>query len=250
MRSAPAAIEIRPGVFRPDWSAAQSPAAQKALAGRAARPGLIDKWLHALTPDEDRVWRSVLQLYADLGRPPALAEIGRHAKLPESAVSGLLQKLEQRDLLGRDHAGAVCYAYPFTGTATGHRMTLGAREVNALCAIDALGTGAMCGSDISVQSSCSLCSDPIHVRTEDRGRRLAEVSPATTVVWYDFAYSGCAAASCCPTIAFFCQADHLRQWLEAQEPRRHGARLAIDEALEVGRAIFGPLLTPPHRQFE
>lgn len=248
MRTLPAAVEIRPGVFRPDWSVVQSPAAQEALAGRAARPGLIDKWLHALTPAEDRVWRSVLRLYADFGRPPGVSEISRQIELPESALPELLQKLEQRDLLARDPAGAIRYAYPFTETATGHRVTLGAREVNALCAIDALGTGAMCESDISIQSSCARCGDPIHVRTEDRGRRLAHVAPATTVVWYDFAFSSCAAVSSCPTISFFCRDDHLRQWLETETPRRQGVCLSIAEALEVGRAVFGPLLAPPQRQ--
>jgi hypothetical protein len=95
----------------------------------------------------------------------------------------------------------------------------------------------MCGSDISIQSSCARCGDPIHVRTEDRGRGLARVSPATTVVWYDFAYSGCAASSCCPTIAFFCQDDHLRHWLEAQALRRRGMGLSMSEALEVDGVV-------------
>lgn len=246
MRTASAAIEIRAGVFRPDWSVVQSSAARKVLAVGAARPGLIDRWLLALSSEEDRVWRCVLQLYTDLGRPPDVPEISSHAELPESTIPGLLQKLEQRDLLALDPAGAICYAYPFTETATGHRVTLRMHEFNALCAIDALGAGAMCESDVSIRSSCALCSDPVHVRTEDRGRGLAHVSPAMTVAWYDFAYSGYAAASCCPTIAFFCRDDHLRQWMETQTPRRHGARLAIGEALEVGRAIFGPLLVPPH----
>ncbi len=43
------AVELRPGVFRPDWSAAKSAAARRALGGRAgAREGLLDKWAHAL----------------------------------------------------------------------------------------------------------------------------------------------------------------------------------------------------------
>jgi alkylmercury lyase len=65
------ALEIRPGVFRPDWSAAKSPAAREALGIRTATGrSPIDKLLIALTPDEDRVWRAVLELYGTLGRPP------------------------------------------------------------------------------------------------------------------------------------------------------------------------------------
>lgn len=238
-------MELRPGVFRPDWSAAKSLAAKKALGGRAAnRPGLIAKWLHALTLDEDRVWQAVLELYRALGRPPGIFEISQHAELPENTALDLLQRLEHRDLLARGPDGTIRYAYPFTEMRTGHRVTLGSHTLTALCAIDALGTGAMYGTDISVQSACALCDDAMHVTTADMGRTLAEISPASTVVWYDFSYSGSAAASCCRTIAFFCQDNHLRRWLDAQAPSRRGMRLSMSEALEVGRAIFGPVLAP------
>ena len=73
---------------------------------------------------------------------------------------------------------------------------------------------------------------------------MRKVTPAGAVVWYDFAYEGGAAAnSCCPSIAFFCSEEQLRRWLDQQTPPRHGVVLAIEEALEVGRAIFGPVLT-------
>jgi alkylmercury lyase len=61
------------------------------------------------------------------------------------------------------------------------------------------------------------------------------------VVWYDFAYGQTAAMSCCPSIGFFCGDGHLQQWMAAQTAARAGYRLTIDEALEVGRAIFGPV---------
>jgi hypothetical protein len=65
-------VEIRPGVFRPDWSAARSDAAKQALRERAeGREGLLDKWMHALEPDLDRVWRGMLEFYGGAGRPPS-----------------------------------------------------------------------------------------------------------------------------------------------------------------------------------
>ena len=239
------AVELRPGVFRPDWSVAKSSAAREALRGRAAaRRGLIDQWLHALSPDDDRVWRAMLEDYATLGRPPSAGEIRDRTGLSEGAVSELLGRLEYRDLIGRGPDGGIRFAYPFTEASTGHRVTLGRQTLNALCAIDALGTGAMYGTDISVRSACALCGNAIHVTTQDTGRTLAKVSPAGAVVWYDFAYAGSAATSCCPTITFFCDDDHLRQWLNSQAPRQ-GMRLLMSEALEVGRAIFGPVLLRP-----
>lgn len=239
------AIEIRPGVFRPDRRAATSAAARDALDGRsAARLGLLDKWRHALAPDEDRVWRCVLERYAALGRPPSAHEIGDGTGLPESSIPDVLRRLQRRDLLALSAAGSIRYAYPFTEAATGHLVTLRGRTLNALCAIDALGTGAMYGTDIVVRSACRSCGAAIRVATADAGRALAETAPGRALVWYDFSYGDSAAASCCPTIAFFCGDDHLHRWLDAQIPRRPGMRLAMSEALEVGRAIFGPVLRP------
>ena len=61
-------------------------------------------------------------------------------------------------------------------------------------------------------------------------------------MWYEEARDKVAAFSCCPSIVFFCGDEHLQQWLTGQTPRRSGYRLTLDEALEVGRAIFEPVL--------
>ena len=57
-------------------------------------------------------------------------------------------------------------------------------------------------------------------------------------------YGQAAATSCCPSIGFFCCDEHLGHWLEGQTARRAGYRLSLDEALEVGRALFEPILAP------
>jgi len=99
--------------------------------------------------------------------------------------------------------------------------------------------------DVSVVSCCRSCGEAIKAVTADAGRALLSLAPAEAVVWYDFAYHGSASTSCCPSIAFFCGDEHLRGWLDAQTPRREGARLDINEALELGGAIFGPVLREP-----
>lgn len=238
------ATEIRPGVFRPDWSAVTKPAAREALGGRmAARAGLLDAWSHALGADEDLVWRAVLRLYADKWRPPRLDEVAAETGIAAGHVAALLRGLRLRDLVGLDPgSGAIRYAYPFTESATGHQVKLRGHSLHALCAIDALGVAGMYGTDVLVRSPCRLCGATVHAATADKGSALGSVAPAEAVVWYDFAFSGSAAASCCTAIAFFCSDDHLRRWLDAQTPRRGGVRLTMGEALEVGRAIFGPVL--------
>ncbi len=74
--------EIRPGIRRPDWSLITIAVARATLLGRdRSRQGLAEKWNHALEPTQDRVWRVVLELFARLGRPPYLHEIGKETGL-------------------------------------------------------------------------------------------------------------------------------------------------------------------------
>lgn len=238
------ATELRPGVFRPDWTAIGKPAASRALGGRiAARAGLLDRWSGKLDADQDLVWRATLRLYADFGHAPQTADIAATTGLPADKVPALLGELEARDLIGLDRESKqVRLAYPFTQVATEHAVELNGRTMHALCAIDALGVAAMYGADTAIRSQCRHCGRAIRISTTEAGCALASVDPLGSVVWYDFAYDGSAAASCCPSIAFFCSDKHLEQWQLAQPSRRAGVRLAMDEALEVGRAIFGPVL--------
>ena len=241
------AAEIRPGVRRPDWSAVTTPAARQALAGRsAARSGLLDMWSHALEVSEDIVWRTVLRLYAAQGRPPNVDEIAAAGGIDGSRVSAPLRKLQLRDLVGlKAGSDAIWLAYPFTEHATGHRVELNGHVLNALCAIDALGVAAMYRTDVTVESPCRSCGETIRVTTADTGRALRSLSHPGAVVWYDLAYTDSAAVSCCPAIAFFCSDGHLKRWLDSQAVQRTGARLDMSEALELGRAIFGPVLSEP-----
>lgn len=78
----------------------------------------------------------------------------------------------------------------------------------------------------------------------DSGRSLRRISPNNAVVWYDFGSSGCAAKSCCPKIVFFCCDAHLDLYVRwgSAEFGEDGRRLLPAEALELGRALFAPLL--------
>ncbi|ORE97019.1 MULTISPECIES: alkylmercury lyase family protein [Aurantimonadaceae] len=235
-------VEIRPGVLRPDWSVVTSKIARDALCARSAsRSSLVEGWAVALDSSEDRAWQRVLALFVELGRAPSIAEIAADTGLEEETAKSILKHLQSRDLLRLGENGGIIDAYPFTERATGHVVKLGCHKLNALCAIDALGAGAMCGRDVAVESTCRACGMAIRIATANQGARIATVSPAGTVVWHDTFYSGSAASSCCPRTAFFCSDAHLNDWLSASD-ERSGRRLSADEALQVGRAIFGPVL--------
>jgi hypothetical protein len=238
------AVEIRTGVFRPDWSVVTKGRAREALAGHlAARAGLLDRWALRLEAVEDLVWRTILRLYADYGRPPTLADIVSVSGIDPGDLKDALQTLRSHDLIDIDpHTRDIRLAYPFTQASTGHRVKIRGHVLHALCAIDALGVAGMYGTDVAISSPCHHCGAPVHVETASEGKALRNVSPSGAVVWYDFAYDASAATSCCPAIAFFCSDEHRRQWLNDQIPRRGGIGLTMNEALEVGRAIFGPVL--------
>ncbi len=242
-----AAAEIRPGVFRPDWSAVTAPAAIAALRTRAARRSrLLEKWSRPLEQETDLVWRSALQLYVEFGRAPEVVELANETKLAPEAIWEHLAILHEHDLLGWDAShSALRFAYPFTEAQTGHRILLTGQRLNALCAVDALGAGAMYQCDTTIESACRHCGEKIRLTTSGQGTTLRSASPADTVVWYDSDYSVSAATSCCRAIAFFCSAAHRQTWLDVQIPSRRGVELSAAEALEVGRAIFGPVLVPP-----
>jgi hypothetical protein len=236
--------EIRPGVQRPDWSVVTKPAARAALLARDhARGSLSEKWKLALSASQDLTWRKVLALFGKLGRPPGLTEIAGETGLPPDQVHTLLAELQAHDLLGMDRVtGEIIYAYPFTRQAVEHRVILHNRALYALCAIDVLGVGGMFRTDVTFASSCRFCQTPIEIATGRAGQVIGNARPGDTVVWYDLAYDQTAATSCCPSIGFFCSDDHLQQWLASKSPPRIGFRLTLAEAMEVGRAIFEPVL--------
>lgn len=240
-------IEIRPGIERPDWSVVTRAAAREALLARGrGRPGPVETWAVDLKASQDLVWRTTLELFARLGRPPRTAEIALESKLTEDVVQQLVSELQSQDLLGLDDSGAaIGYVYPLTARRTEHRVTLNDHVLHALCAVDALGVGAMYRTDVVIESSCRSCSADITVRTAQHGTALADARPDGAMAWYDMAYDRSAATSCCPSIAFFCSAQHLREWRDAQCPKRAGYPLTLDEAFEVGRALFGPVLRMP-----
>ncbi len=228
----------------PDWSAVTSTPARRALEAIA---GLMSRCPDAgFDESEDRVRRAVLELYARLGRAPAREEIAGATGLDPDTVRARLAGLAGRDLLVLDEAsGAVVGAYPFSERDTGHRVHLEGRSLNAMCAIDALGAGAMYGRDVSIESACRACGKDIRVATRGLGTALEAVTPAETVVWSGIQYAdGCAADSLCTVLAFFCCDDHLEAWRTANHPDIEGYRLTPEEAMQVGRGIFTNMLKP------
>ena len=234
-------VTLRPGVTLPDWSAVSSPRTKEVLLALVQSDHVQHRW-SGYSADADRVRSALLRIYAEVGRAPSLDALAARSEMDKSAVSSLLDTLSKHDLVLLD-GERIVGAYPFTDGDSGHRVKLDGRSVNAMCAVDALGIGAMLDCDVAIESRCRHCGSPIRITTRIQGRALAAVDPQSAVVWLSGRYEGgCAASSLCAETAFFCTADHLAEWRRNRRDDVPGFGLSIEEALEVGRAIFGPIL--------
>ena len=80
---------------------------------------------------------------------------------------------------------------------------------------------------------------------DQRGRAeglLRQAEPMPTVVWFSARDGCCVAEARCPLINFYCEAGHLQRW-RAEHAHELGTALTLMDAVEVGKAIFGELLT-------
>ena len=236
-------ISIRPGVITPDWSAVTSETVCEALRAIFGTCDWEQRWA-GLDEAEDRTRRAILEAYPRTGHAPSIDDLALTTGFAPDQVRGLVTKLKVRDMVVLDRNGAtIVGAYPFVDRDTEHRVRLGETVLHAMCAIDALGTGAMLGADVAIESACRFCGAPIRIETCDKGAALADFAPMIAVVWSGNQYSnGCAADSLCTVMAFFCTDEHLQTWRDAQDHETKGFRLSMDEGLQMGKAIFMPLL--------
>ncbi len=236
-------IAIRPGVTIPDWSVVTSETVREALGAIFETCDWEERWA-GLDNAQDRTWRAILEAYPRTGHAPSINELALSTGFAPDQVRDLIAKLKARDMVVLDQDGTtLAGAYPFIDRATEHRMKFGEAALHAMCAIDALGTGAMLGTDVVIESACRSCGTPIRVETREKGAGLADHSPRSTVVWTGVQYADrCAADSLCTVMAFFCSDGHLESWRDGQNPKANGFRLSLDEGLQMGRAMFMPLL--------
>ncbi len=239
----PVKIAIRPGVVTPDWSVVTSETVREALGAIFETCDWEQRWA-GLDAAQDRTRCAILEAWPRTGRAPSTNELALSTGFAPDRVRELIAKLGARDMVVLDRDGAnLTGAYPFTDRDTEHRMQLGETVLHAMCAIDALGTGAMLGTDVAIEAACRFCGTPIRIETRDKGAALEVYSPTSAVVWSGIQYSNsCAADSLCTVMAFFCTDEHLQSWRDAQDRKTKGFRLSMDEGLQVGKAIFMPLL--------
>jgi hypothetical protein len=221
-----------------------------------------------LPPAEYRFYRALLLVFPERGAPPDREWLEQLARRFGVDLAATLATLAAHDLVQRDPAtGAITAAYPFSGVAKPHRVTLltdpagsSGVQVYAMCALDALGIPLMLRRPALVTSSDPLTGVTVRVRiwqadTTDAtvggaGSGLpgwrAEWVPVTTVVYArpedpTADVRDIASACRCPVTNFFTAPAQAHQWAE-----QHGAPgdvlLAPVAALQRAVRRFGGLL--------
>ena len=144
-----------------DWSVVSDGYVAKALEALMTAERMADRW-DGITPQELAIHRLVLLGFVRAGMPPTLNDLKMSTGQTLVDLRSSLRSLQRRDLVLFED-DVIVAAYPFSATPTQHRVSLGGRRINAICAIDALGTAAMTGHETTVQSSCPECEGKIKV---------------------------------------------------------------------------------------
>jgi hypothetical protein len=195
-----------------------------------------------LSRQEEAVRKAILTTFADEGHAPSVQDLARALGLPFASVLAACRTLAVADLIvWQDATTQIASAYPFSGSQTAHQVFLGGHTIRyAMCAIDALGIPFMLGQGAGIRSACFYCHTPV---TMDIAEGLLQrAAPSTLVVWLSEQDGCCVAEVRCPVMNFFCEEAHLQAW-HAASPQESGRSLSVLEALEVGKAAFGVLLT-------
>ena len=188
------------------------------------------------------VYRYLLSHFARTGQPPSNATLAQGLNISRETAEAALGIIEEQGNIYRDPTTReIIAAYPFSARLTDHVVRFpDEHRVYAMCAIDALGIPAMLDTDATIESRCARCGKAIHVEVQHNTLRRYE--PRDAQVWY-LAVDDCCipALEQCPSINFFCSAEHLAAW-RAKHSDTHGDQLTIEEALVRGVAVFGSLL--------
>jgi hypothetical protein len=149
--------------------------------------------------------------------------------------------LGREDLVHVDADGRPIVAYPFSAKPRGHRVLIdGARWVDAMCAIDALGIAPMLELPVEIHSRDPLSGGEIWVRLDPGDGAWWEPKQAVVL-----AGSACGEGpsfrGCCDVLKFFERRENAERYV-AQNPSVSGHPISLPEAIEAGRLVFGDLL--------
>lgn len=192
----------------------------------------------ALDASSQRLHRSILKLFVELGRAPHSDELAACTGI--NGIRAALERLRDSDLIVLNRDGEVAGAYPFSAEGTPHRVLMDGREVYAMCAVDALAIGPMFHLPAVIESHCHVLGQAI--RLYQNGANIdPQRSSRGVCVGIGWRSPGCCAAhSLCREMVFFASRALALEWQGGQADVR--SVFSLDEAIQLGMAFFLPLL--------
>ena len=214
-----------------------------ALAAAKISPSKLGPARHARLTDGDReLYFWILRRFATDGRPSS-ADVRAVAERLALDRDDAFATLAREDLVHRGADGEITVAYPFSGRPTAHRVRFtSGHEVDAMCAIDALGIAPMFAEPIEIESRDPLSGDEIRARVAADGTAAWWPSSAVVVAGAIRSEGDDACCGCCPVLNFFASPANAERWL-AEHLDVPGKVISVDEAAAAGRAVFGDALT-------
>ena len=190
-----------------------------------------------LASGERELYFWILRSFATGGRPSS-AQVREEAERLGTNFERALESLAREDLVHLGAEGEIAVAYPFSGRPTAHRVQFeSGHEVDAMCAIDALGMAPMFDEPLEITSRDPLTGDEIRVRLAADGDGAWHPESAVVVAGaLDRGQDSC--CGCCPVLNFFTSTDTAERWLEGRSEVR-GHVVSMREAIAAGRAVFG-----------
>lgn len=185
------------------------------------------------------VHRAMLRSLAEHGRPLSTEELAE--MVGADGVAEAIERLGGDDLAVLNaERSAMVGAYPMTVERTPHRLRVGGRPVNAMCALDAVSVGPMYDAEVEIESRCQVTGEPIRIR--QKGREILSAEPSRDVrVGVRWQQPGeCAAHSMCLEMVFLKDGPTAEQWVADGEGDK--SQFSLEEAVAFGAGFFVPLV--------
>ena len=157
---------------------------------------LIERIDSRLNSEEKVVRKWLLDYTIRMGTPFLSGDPVLQAAFPKFNITDILNKLAEKNAVVRDEDGSINFLYPVSALPTNHQVTLAdERQFFSMCAVDSMGTAFTFQQDVSINSQCSQCGEPIHVEIQDG--KISQLAPGSLrVLHVDLKNSDNWAGSC------------------------------------------------------
>jgi hypothetical protein len=195
--------------------------------------GLTDGALRA------QVRQFIFESFRAWGTPPVVELVMTRFDLTRDQATQVLKDLEDAHHISLVPGTArILMAFPYSAIATPFRVTAGGERYFANCAWDAIAFHSMLNQDVTIDSFCDHCAEPIRIELHDGHAHTVE--PAGTIVYlarYPSEWWNDIRTTCGNTMVFFSSAEH-RDASGLCATDADGASLTPDQAHALSEPVY------------